>query len=511
MQPLWFLSLIGVALAALPFHGLFHGRPAHGFVDGGARRAHQQAGTSIPSDKYPDVVTDFYPQKVTHFDDTKKDTYQQRYRYNGKFSKKNDIVFLLIEGESEAAEKWIGYDKYQWLQMAATHGADAFQLEHRCFGQSRPYPDLSANTLQYCLMEEALEDVATFIQAMNEKMNYTNPRWVTFGGSYPGLLSATFRSIHSELTVGAVASSAPITLPFDTWEYAWSMEETFKTVPGCAEAIQDSFSHAQQMTLDVEQRKKLNTKLHLNPPFTDSTPYIEIDNFLYNVFAVFQDIVQYSMDGRSEVTKGKDGKGIYKLCSLMQTTDDPIDKLWNVITWSNDVDGNAPLTEFANSYDAFLVYLRNETFDDENGLEQASNRGWLWLQCSQLGLQQTTDQGRNIFGQILPINYFIRMCKDGFGAELMSAQNQYDRTAALRKKYGTGDYKATNVVLPNGSFDPWHKLGFYTPDEDNGVVPILIDGTAHCADMYEEYEGEPADLDRARKIVKDNVAKWLNH
>ncbi|GMT04534.1 hypothetical protein PENTCL1PPCAC_26708 [Pristionchus entomophagus] len=511
MQPLVLLSFVGLALAGLPYQGLFHGRPRHGFVDHGARLSHQRAGKVVSSnaEDYPGVDTKWFTQKVTHFDDSNKDTYQQRYRYNNNFRKGNDIVFLLIEGESEASLRWAGYPKYQWLQMAADHGADAFQLEHRCFGQSRPYDDLSNTTLEYCLMEEALEDVASFIQGINVEMKYKNPKWVTFGGSYPGILSATFRSIHPELTVGAVASSAPLTFTFDMWEYAWSMEETFKTIPGCAEAIQNSFTHAQQMILDEDQRDKLNTKLKLNPPFTKTTNYIEFDNFFENLFAVFQDVVQYTMDGRNEATKGPEGKEIYSLCKLMTTNDDPIDKLWNVIVWSNDQDGEA-ITEFPNSYDDFITYLRNETFDDEaDGLPQASNRGWLWLQCSQLGVQQSTDQGKNIFGQIIPINYFIRLCKDGFGEDFMSAQNQYDRTAALRKKYGTGNYKATNVVLPNGSFDPWHKLGFYTPDEENGVVPVPIDGTAHCADMYEEYDGEPKDLERARQIVRDNVAKWL--
>ncbi|KAF8383755.1 hypothetical protein PRIPAC_72897 [Pristionchus pacificus] len=508
MKPLVFLSLVGLVLTGLPYQGLFHGQGRHGLVDHGAHRAHQHAGVAVPADTgYPDVTTEYFTQKVTHFDDTNKDTYPQRYRHNNHYNKNNNIVFLLIEGESEASERWAGYEGYQWLQMAKDHGADAFQLEHRCFGKSRPYEDLSNTTLEYCLVEEALEDIASFIQGMNDKYQYKNPKWVTFGGSYPGFLSATFRSIHPELTVGAVASSAPITLTFDTWEYAWSMEETFRTIKDCAEAIQDSFTHAQQMTLDVQQRKTLNAKLHLNPPLTDDTPYIEIDNFLYNVFAVFQDIVQYTGDGRNDATKN--GKGVTELCKLMTTNDDPIDKLWNVIVWSNQMDLET-VTEFPNSYDDFITYLRNDTFDDEaDGLPQASNRGWLWLQCSQLGLQQSTDQGRNIFGQILPINYFLRMCKDGFGDVQMSAANQYARTSALRKKYGTGNYKATNVVLPNGSFDPWHKLGFYTPDEENGVVPVYIDGTAHCADMYEAYPGEPAGLDAARKIIKDNVAKWL--
>ena len=34
-------------------------------------------------------------------------------------------------------------------------------------------------------------------------------------------------------------------------------------------------------------------------------------------------------------------------------------------------------------------------------------------------------------------------------------------------------------------------------------------GTAHCADMYPAAQGENAGLEETRKIVYDNVMKWL--
>lgn len=88
------------------------------------------------------MTTEWFTQKVTHFDDTNKDTYPQvshthfyaqiaseyvvkkeyvgqlqRYRHNNHYNKNNNIIFLLIEGESEASERWAGYEGYQWLQV----------------------------------------------------------------------------------------------------------------------------------------------------------------------------------------------------------------------------------------------------------------------------------------------------------------------------------------------------------------------------------------------------------
>ncbi|KHJ81566.1 hypothetical protein OESDEN_18747, partial [Oesophagostomum dentatum] len=70
------------------------------------------------------------------------------------------------------------------------------------------------------------------------------------------------------------------------------------------------------------------------------------------------------------------------------------------------------------------------------------------------------------------------------------------------------------VVIPNGSIDPWHALGKYSSN-DPSVVYHLINGylnlgTAHCADMYPAREQDPPDLVATRKLIEENIEKWLN-
>lgn len=70
-------------------------------------------------------------------------------------------------------------------------------------------------------------------------------------------------------------------------------------------------------------------------------------------------------------------------------------------------------------------------------------------------------------------------------------------------------FQATNVVFLNGDADPWSPLGLKN-STDPSVVSFLINGTSHCVDMYSETEDDLPDLKTARKIVDENIEKWLN-
>ena len=69
---------------------------------------------------------------------------------------------------------------------------------------------MSVKNLRYLTTEQALSDLANFITVMQEKHNLTNNKWITFGGSYPGTLSAWARMKYPHLIYGAIASSAPV-------------------------------------------------------------------------------------------------------------------------------------------------------------------------------------------------------------------------------------------------------------------------------------------------------------
>ncbi|CAB3410142.1 unnamed protein product [Caenorhabditis bovis] len=469
------------------------------------------------NDEYPYLQTHNFTQKLDHFDSNNNKTWQQKYYYNPIYSRNHSIVFLMIGGEGPESGKWAAYQDVQYLQWANELGADVFDLEHRFFGDSWPIPNMEVSSLRYLTTQQALADIAEFIKAMNKKHGFTNPRWVTFGGSYPGSLSAWFRKMYPDLTKGAVASSAPVNLKLDFYEYAMVVEDDLKvTDPNCADAVRNAFQQMQQLSITIEGRKTLSTTFNLVPKFNANTTKLDITNFFGNIYNAFQGMTQYTYDGTNEKTQVN--TTVRKMCDIMTDSSEPnlVNRVRNLFRWYNFFDPMGPdLSVMPNNYWDVIAQVGS---GDLNvlGVAGAAARGWMWLCCNEIGFLQTTDQGRNVFGSTVPLNYFVDMCTDMFDSTI-DMRYIYTNNKRAQKYYGGADHysggtsAASNVVLPNGSLDPWHALGTYVKNDDRSVIPLFINGTAHCADMYPSYKGEPPALVSARAVIKENVMKFIKY
>merc|ERR1711892_864276 len=117
-----------------------------------------------------------------------------------------------------------------------------FILEHRYYGQCRPTEDMSTENMKFLSSRQALEDLAHFITAMNSKNNISAP-WISFGGSYPGSLSAWVRLRFPHLVAGAVSSSGPLFAKLDYFEYLQVVSDALDTTgPGCNMALTEALT-----------------------------------------------------------------------------------------------------------------------------------------------------------------------------------------------------------------------------------------------------------------------------
>merc|ERR1711971_750096 len=223
------LLLLGALLApALALRGLIQHRPA------------QPRGVADPEEMWFDQVLD-------HFTATDGRSWNQRYWENLEFYKEGGPAFIMIGGEAEASPGWLKFG--QWYKWAEQHGAAFFQLEHRFYGQSQPTEDMSVENLGYLSSRQGLHDLAHFMAAMNTQHRITG-NWVTFGGSYPGSLSAWMRLRFPHLVAGSVSSSGPLFAKLDFSEYLQVVMDALDTTgPGCNMALAEALATAETMLL----------------------------------------------------------------------------------------------------------------------------------------------------------------------------------------------------------------------------------------------------------------------
>jgi len=168
-------------------------------------------------DAVSDVSASNFSQLTDHSSNSDNSTFNHRYFSNSKYSSGSQIHFLYVEGANGADPTKIGDEIYPIVALAKSVGATLWLLEHRFYGQSRPFVRLYNKNLPYLTSQQAVEDIAAFINAQNAASGKSNPRWVLFGSAYSGALALWFRTKYPNLCVGAVASSPLISLEVDNY------------------------------------------------------------------------------------------------------------------------------------------------------------------------------------------------------------------------------------------------------------------------------------------------------
>ncbi|VDM41706.1 unnamed protein product [Toxocara canis] len=471
----------------------FMGRPVRGFIG--------EPGVPSKIVDYPkDFIAGTITMPVDHFDATNTNTFQQRYWYNPQYYKPDGPQFLYIGGESTADIKWVTNPDVQIMSAARKFNAAVYLLEHRYYGESWPTPDQSTENMRFLSSKQALADLAQFIMTMNKQF-YANPRWITFGGSYPGMLSAWFRQFYPELSVGALASSAPIEAKVDFYDYLIVVENSLRTYsPKCANNVKVAFDQLHNLSLTPDGRVQLSALFTLRPAWTTTSnvTYVDIQNFFMNMYGHFQSAVQYNNDNRGAYATGG---GMRELCGfMMNDAKTPLQNLVDVNVYMTKFFNDGVFEYTDNNYQNYVNYLK-----DVNA--KSSSRSWTYQTCTEFGFYQSTDIGDNIFGSPVPLNFFIDMCTDVFGARF-TPQFVFNAVEETQKYYGGRDYfYGTNVLFTNGNIDPWCALSKY--DGTGSVTTIMINGTAHCADTYPPREQDAPGLASARQLAEEKIAEWL--
>jgi len=433
-------------------------------------------------------TTQWYTQKLDHFSGDQRTWKQKYYVDDSLWGGVGSPIFVYIGGEGPLGPRALT-NTILAKSYAPTFGALMFALEHRFYGESQPLPDWTVESLQYLSSQQALADLAAFIVDMQNQYAANSSPVIVFGGSYPGNLAAWFRIKFPDIAIAAVASSAPVYAELDFFQYLDVVDRSLSYFAGpeCDAKIAAAnkqialLFHSQQGTLQVEQM--FNTCSNFNGQN-------DIATFASTLMGNFMGTVQYDNEINGAPT-------IDTLCDVMLTnSSDPVTAYAAVSDLFLRSQGMSCLDI---SYYDSMVSIVNTSSNDVNNMRQ-----WTYQTCVEFGYFQTTDDNQNQpFGDFVPLSYYTQQCVEAFNITDLPDVN------FTNAYYGGKDPKgATNILFVNGSLDPWHALSI-TQTNLPGIATILINGTAHCADMSPAKSTDPPGLAQAQAQILNQLGVWL--
>ncbi|KTC72577.1 serine carboxypeptidase [Legionella birminghamensis] len=454
------------ALMLLPLHGFsspldyYYQR----YLD---KRSHIRLGQSIEEH--------YFSQLIKH-EDPAAGRFSQRYYVDETYAKSPDSpVFFYICGEAACSP----YALYGAIRTYAEQfNARLVALEHRFYGKSLP-GKLSVENLQNLSTQAALDDLAHFQKSMMAEKNWKG-KWVSFGGSYPGSLSAYYRLQHPELVVGALASSAPVRAKEDFNEY----DQHVTRVAGveCATQMRQVVQEVENvLELDDQQAIAQLKEQFSAGELTDNT------DFLYMIADVGAAAVQYGMHEEfctllSKSTTALEGYATFtkKLFRRWQMT-------------ASDMTPQGALNEDGDYYS-----------------QGVGSRQWYYQSCTEYGYWQNAhpDPLQSTRSARINAEYHRNVCWRLFGIDAgvdTSYINQNFYSPLL-------DSIVSRIYFTNGSNDPWSKLSLSLANGNANNPNLnysLIDGTAHCDDLRAPLNTDVPALRAARQTFVGLLREWL--
>ncbi|KAI7800555.1 thymus-specific serine protease [Triplophysa rosa] len=436
-------------------------------------------------------------QPLNHLDIKNAKTFPQRFFVNDIYWQRSDgPVFLYIEGEGPLSKFSVLYGHH--VEMAERQGALLVALEHRFYGESINPDGLETEQLKDLSSQQALADLAVFHRYISQRfgLSYKNI-WISFGGSYAGALSAWLRGKFPHLIYGAVASSAPVhaQLDFSSYNKVVGRSLMKKAVGGskkCLTEVREAFAA-------VEAALLMGNEIQLAKDFGCCETPIEPQDkteLMQSLADIFMGTVQYNEEGVAF--------NIEELCHIMTNKseaynqkEEAYDRLIKLVEmYRARVD--APCLDV--SHEKFVLELNSTTV-------RSSYRPWLYQTCTEFGFYQTCEDDSCPFSHTINLQSQAELCSQLFNIPQYSLPVYIDFT---NQYYGGNRPQTQRVLYVNGNIDPWAELSVTWNDTtvDNDRV-ILINGTAHCADMNHHKALDKPVLHRARKEIERRVAMWL--
>ncbi|CAB9515139.1 Thymus-specific serine protease [Seminavis robusta] len=495
---------------------------------------HQETRKSLSEDLYnhkvndDDVQESYIAQRLNHFAPSHGRSFHQRYFYSTRFiidSQKQQFAFLCVGGEGPALTKQVLVDSVHcsgdMLELAGRlhksgHSVALFALEHRYYGKSYPvfYNDrnetvspVTNQNLVYLSSRQALSDLAHFVQQKTLAAHSNSLQWVTFGGSYPGMLAGWARLKYPHLIHAAVSNSAPIQASLDMPSYndRVGFDLQYERIGGSQDCLQIFREGHAQLVAAVEG-DDTGLKQDIADAFHLCNASILLDK--QNVQSWIGDGVVMVPAQSNDPTCNADHNplcNIDKLCSFalqQQQHSNGTSNAWHVL---------AALAKQQQHSDDCLDINWNKTLDyyaDPKKGVQGGLRSWLWQTCTEFGFYQTCEEDSSCpyARGYHTLEEDFEICKYAFGIEPEEVRESIQQSIEY---YGGWQLKGGSRILSvNGNVDPWSTQARVNSTDE--LLPVYnAKGASHHFWTHRVKDTDDIEVQKARKFIYETVQKWL--
>lgn len=454
-----------LSLTSSAFAGV-SGRLVHQYI---ARKLAQQQGRHAFA-----VSPSTYDQKIDHFTPMDTRTFKQRYLVDNTYAVNpaTSPVLYYQCGEGNCLDG-LGYELPAVLAAASKLQANLVIVEHRFYGTSQPFPEMTTEHLRYLTYEQALEDFAEFQKYAQTQLGLGG-KWIFVGGSYSGALSAYYRLKHPDLVVGALSSSG-VVKNIEAYE-DYDLFVAKGLGPACLSVIQNATHQVEAALNDPAQLATFKAL------FNASQVEDGLD-FLGVMSAIPAFAVQYGMqDQFCQELPGKDP--IHELAAA----------------------GKDIFSRFGvNPLDLTPQGLSSVQATDYEG--SVGFRQWFWQSCYEFGGFDIPYHDPKFSAQsaLLDLNYSLKTCQRVFGL-IQAPQTEHLNQLFYEPLLGTS---ASNILYTNGSSDPYSPLSI-SAEQGNNTDPnteaFTITGGSHCSDLG---GATSQSISEAQDLFLSLAAKWL--
>jgi pimeloyl-ACP methyl ester carboxylesterase len=475
---------------------------------------------ALPQDNTPtNATTHFFDRAIIdHFggDAGTGSTWKQRYFVDETFWCGNGCPILLLIGNEAPAGP---ISSYMYMYgLASKHSALMVVLEHRFYGASTPHMmDLSTRNLNFLTSEQALADLAVFLQyfcsfdprkpdtqsspPLRLKATTANAsKVVAFGYSYGGALAAWAKLKYPSLLAGAVASSAPLHVEenFEQYHELVAVAMTNPFVGGseaCSSTIKEGVTALRDLVVSTTP---MGTDPSLPVALRPCTPIASADDlaaYELNISSVF-----YAVQGsRADYTPYNIIKAMCDAATNRTANQTALESFTAAMhaAYTLWIHPNPPPSCSASSWQDLIAQYSNTTADPS---DEWNRRQWQWQKCNEFGWFHTSTGAGSLVKALSTLTVEqigLERCRQEFGLsdEYTGPHAQWTNT-----NFGDRDLRAENVVLVHGSMDPWHTLGavnasdpFFQSCVGSGPCPsqklpssaklVFMENQSHVQDM----------------------------